>query len=837
MRPLACVSLVLGLVSSLSDRAMAETGARSESVHDSVHHYLVFELDDDDGRPQAQSYQTVRLAEPRRSRSAADVAQRLADVPFDRERVGVALLDAGGRVVHRDVIDVPRWLRTEAGLHHAAGDEEPGVEPLVRAQRSFVVRVPQGAGARLELTVASRGREGSTDAVVTRTAAFDLADLARASLRLSGFLAEVEKTAVPPPNSGNRLDLLIMGDGYTAAQSAAFASHAATLAASFFSIPPYSTYQNFVNTATLFTASAQSGADHPPYIPSCSGGFPPTCCADPVAQSDPLAGTFVTTAFDAAYCSFNTHRLLVVDSAKVLTAAGANPDWDEIMVVVNDATYGGAGGFPSVVSTHAQAVGIAQHEFGHTFTGLADEYSSPYPGYPPCSDVTAVADCEANVTDQTVRPSIKWVAWIEAATPVPTPPTGFAGKVGLFQGARYLSSGMYKPEQTCLMNTLGVPFCRICRQEFVRRLYSGGWGIPAGGIDNIEPGSESPPLGTVSVSGPQTFTVALLAPAGGPALAVSWWVNGVVQPGQTGASFNFVPPATGSYQVEVRTHDQTTFVHPAMAGTFLHSSRAWTVNATISSTDLQTTQTASGTSVLPSQPLTITLVARNNGPLAVTAATLSDTVPSNMTGVTWTCAASAGSSCSAGGAGSFVDNAVNLLVGGTATYTITGTVGASARAQVVNTATLATPLGIGDANTSNNDSGVAVPVFKSLNYYTVAPCRLVDTRNAPGPVGGPALTSGVSRSFTVAGSCGVPATAWAVVVNATVTGGTAAGNLRLYPGATPVPTVSTVNYSAGQTRGNGGIVALGVAGDILARVTQSSGTAHLILDIDGYFDE
>jgi uncharacterized repeat protein (TIGR01451 family) len=830
MRALAAVGLGLGLVSSLADRAVGETDARSTSVH-----YLVFELDDDD-RPQPQSYQTVRLAEPRPSRSAADVAQRLADVPLDRERVGVAVLDAGGRVVHRDVIDVPRWLRTEVGLHHAAGEDEPGADALVRAQRSFVVRAPRGAGARLELTVASRGRAGSADAVVTRTTAFDLGDLARADLRLSGFLAEVEKTAVAPPTSGNRLDLLIMGDGYTAAQSAAFTSHAATLAASFFSIPPYATYQNFVNTATLFTASAQSGADHPPYNPSCLGGFPPTCCADLVAQSDPLAGTFVTTAFDASYCAFNTHRLLVVDSAKVLTAAGANPDWDEIMVVVNDATYGGAGGFPSVVSTHAQAVGIAQHEFGHTFTGLADEYSSPYPGYPPCSDVTG-PDCEANVTDQTVRPSIKWVAWIEAATPVPTPPTGFAGKVGLFQGARYLSAGMYKPEQSCLMNTLGVPFCRICRQEFVRRLYSGGWGIPAGGIDNIEPGSESPPVGTVSVSGPQTFTVGLLAPAGGPALAVSWWVNGVVQPGQTGASFSFVPPATGSYQVEVRTHDQTTFVHPAMAGTLLDSSRVWTVNATISSTDLQTTQTASATSVLPSQPLTITVVARNNGPLAVTGATLSDTVPSNMTGVTWTCTASAGSACSAGGTGSFVDTAVSLLAGGTATYTVMGTVGASARAQVVNTATIATPAGIGDANAANNASGVAVPVFKSLNYYTVTPCRLVDTRNAPGPLGGPALVSGENRPFAVAGNCGVPASAWAVVVNATVTGSTAAGNLRLFPGATPVPTVSAVNYSAGQTRGNGAIVALGAAGDILARVTQSSGTAHMILDVDGYFDE
>ena len=56
--------------------------------------------------------------------------------------------------------------------------------------------------------------------------------------------------------------------------------------------------------------------------------------------SDPLAGTFVDTAFDARYCSFQIHRLLVVDGSAVLAAAAAVPSWDRIMVRVNDGTYG-----------------------------------------------------------------------------------------------------------------------------------------------------------------------------------------------------------------------------------------------------------------------------------------------------------------------------------------------------------------------------------------------------------------------------------------------------------------------------------------------------------------
>jgi uncharacterized repeat protein (TIGR01451 family) len=838
MRALVRGGLVLVLGSTLAVRGLAATDASGSAATDEgAYRYLVFEIDAE-GVPRPQSHRLVRLAAPRASRGEADVARFLSEVPWDRERVEVRLKDAGGRVVHRDAVEVHRFLRMEAGLGHPEAESDAGmVDALVPAQKAFVVRLPRGKGTQLELLVASRPVSLRGDTVVRPAAAFDLDDLARQELPLTAFAAEFEGTAVPPPNSVNRLDLLIMGDGYTAAQTASFTANAATLASSFFGISPYSVYRNFVNTATLFTASTQSGADHPPFSASCPGGFPTTCCADGTALSDPLAGTFVNTAFDASFCAFNTHRLLVVSSSKVLTAAGANPDWDTILVVVNDTTYGGAGGFPSVVSTNALAAGIAQHEFGHTFTGLADEYSSPFPGYPPCSDTTAIADCEPNVTDQTTRALIKWNPWIEASTPVPTPTTGFADEVGLFPGARYLSVGMYRPQQSCLMNTLGVAFCRICKQEYVRRLYTGGWGVPAAGIDNIEPGSESPPPGLVTITGAQAFSVGLLSPSGGAPLAVTWLVNGVVQAGATGGTLNYVPTAPGTYMLQVRTKDVTTLVNPAMAGGLLDSSRTWTV-AVQPGADLQVTQTGSAGVATQSQLFTFTVVVRNNGPNPVTAATVQDTVPAGLAGVTWTCAASAGSACTAAGAGTFTDNAVNLIPGGTATYTITGTVGAAARGQIANIATVTSPAAVLDAISANNSSGLAVPIFKNLSYHTVTPCRMVDTRNPPGGgLGGPALVAGADRTFTLFGLCNVSPTAWALSVNVTVTEPTASGNLRLYPAENPLPLVSTINYSTGQTRGNNAIVFLGPSfSQLTARVAQPSGTVHFILDVTGYFE-
>jgi hypothetical protein len=80
----------------------------------------------------------------------------------------------------------------------------------------------------------------------------------------------------------------------------------------------------------------------------------------------------------------------------------------------------------------------------------------------------------------------------------------------------------------------------------------------------------------------------------------------------------------------------------------------------------------------------------------------------------------------------------------------------------------------------------------------------------------------------------VPASAKAVSLNLTVTGSTAQGNVRICPSGAPIPLVSALNYVAGQTRANNAVAALGVGGQI-AVLCSPSGTTHLIVDVNGYF--
>jgi len=121
------------------------------------------------------------------------------------------------------------------------------------------------------------------------------------------------------------------------------------------------------------------------------------------------------------------------------------------------------------------------------------------------------------------------------------------------------------------------------------------------------------------------------------------------------------------------------------------------------------------------------------------------------------------------------------------------------------------------------------------DFYTVTPCRLLDTRDAAGTFGGPALAAGADRVFPLYNRCGIPPTARALSVNLTVTQPTANGNLRLYPAGIPLPLVSSVNYVAGLTRANNAITSLNANGELAVRCSQASGTAHFILDVNGYF--
>ena len=121
-------------------------------------------------------------------------------------------------------------------------------------------------------------------------------------------------------------------------------------------------------------------------------------------------------------------------------------------------------------------------------------------------------------------------------------------------------------------------------------------------------------------------------------------------------------------------------------------------------------------------------------------------------------------------------------------------------------------------------------------FHTVTPCRVIDTRGAAGPFGGPALVAGGFRSFHLPGRCGVPASARAVSVNATVTQAGAPGDLRIYPAGATLPLTSVINFRPGQTRANNAVVALSATGDVSVLFEAVSGGVHFILDVNGYFE-
>jgi parallel beta-helix repeat protein len=140
-----------------------------------------------------------------------------------------------------------------------------------------------------------------------------------------------------------------------------------------------------------------------------------------------------------------------------------------------------------------------------------------------------------------------------------------------------------------------------------------------------------------------------------------------------------------------------------------------------------------------------------------------------------------------------------------------------------------------DAAGNTSEFSACRPVTTGESFYTITPCRVADTRNPDGPLGGPALMPGADRSFVVAGQCGIPPDARAVAFNFAVTQPSAPGDLQVLPGGTPPSAPATLYYAAGQTRAKNAIYALGPAGDIGTRVDQAAGTVQLVIDVTGYF--
>jgi hypothetical protein len=176
---------------------------------------------------------------------------------------------------------------------------------------------------------------------------------------------------------------------------------------------------------------------------------------------------------NSSFSTFNTDRYLMTTDFKKVRDVAASAAYDHIVILVNHPLYGGGGiyNFYAITTVDDRYSGfVFTHEFGHSFAGLGDEYSDSGSAaeniYPP-----GIEPWEPNITTLT-RFDTKWQDLLEAGTPVPTPDTeAWEGKTGVFEGAGYVTKGVYKPYLDCSMNVVKFDnFCPVCKREIERMI-------------------------------------------------------------------------------------------------------------------------------------------------------------------------------------------------------------------------------------------------------------------------------------------------------------------------------------------------------------------------------
>jgi len=299
----------------------------------------------------------------------------------------------------------------------------------------------------------------------------------------------------------SKVDFLILGDGYTAAEANKFEADARRLTEVLFATSPFKENRKKFNVWALAPPAAESGI------------------------SRPSTGQYRANPLGATYDAFGSERyVLTFDNRAVRTAASFAP-YEFIEVIVNNRTYGGGGIFnlySTVASDNAFSNYVFVHEFGHHFAGLADEYYTSAVAYGPTTE--RVEPWEPNVTALLDVPSLKWrtlVSPFANVTPIPTPwnkeefekysrdiqarrvqlrkdkrpeeemealfreelaheeamfkAEKHFGQVGAFEGAMYEARGYYRPEVDCIMFSRTDHFCKVCQRAIqnIIAMYSG----------------------------------------------------------------------------------------------------------------------------------------------------------------------------------------------------------------------------------------------------------------------------------------------------------------------------------------------------------------------------
>jgi IgA Peptidase M64 len=336
-----------------------------------------------------------------------------------------------------------------------------------------------------------------------------------------------------PPS--NRVDIVFLGDGYTASELGVYQTHINSMMNHFFNEgeEPFPRYHNYFNAHRIDVISQQSGAD------------------------DPSVGYFVNTALDARYLYDGvTQRLLGITDSKANAALssglGGAFTADMRLVTVNATQYGGAGGTYAIYAGGNDfATEIALHELGHSFAGLADEYggiTGTYTGGEPSQP-----DLTKNST------GAKWSRWLGYDQPG-------IGTIGAYEGGGYYDHGLYRPSPNSKMRALGQPFDAIGREEIILDIYRK--------VDPLDAWLSN----SQTLLNPADLWVDSIDPA---IIQHEWYVNGSLVPGATDEQFNplnygFGP---GVYTIKSHNFDPTDWVriHPEL----LTQDVSWTVQYTV----------------------------------------------------------------------------------------------------------------------------------------------------------------------------------------------------------------------------------------------------------------
>lgn len=273
---------------------------------------------------------------------------------------------------------------------------------------------------------------------MTRSVPTRLFALIPALLALTPALVQADSLHRSGPPE-DRLDLVILADGYRANEEADFDREAARVWAEMTKTAPFDRYAQLMNVSTGFRASQRSG-------PSKNNAY-----------GTHFAGGFFDTLLRAERAS-----LVLADAVR---AGGGEAD--VVLVIVKSSRRGGtATGNVCYVSSGA-GPRVALHELGHSVARLGDEYSSGTPRL----TREQKASIYPNLTLKSTRSELPWKDWVAADQKIPG--GWFTSGVGAFKGGGAFSSGIYRPKLRCRMRTDGPGFCEVCRQHLVLAIHEG----------------------------------------------------------------------------------------------------------------------------------------------------------------------------------------------------------------------------------------------------------------------------------------------------------------------------------------------------------------------------